>query len=78
MGHLSAPQKINPWRLSAGLQRQVSPEVGVEIEFSEEVVRNPAVASDVPLGRTGLPGEEHQAFVIIHARKMILHLRALH
>lgn len=77
MGHLSTLQKSNPWRLSASHQRLVSPEVGVEIGSSEEVERNPAVASDAPRGRTGLPGEEHKAFVITHARKKILQLRAL-
>jgi hypothetical protein len=78
MGHLSTPQKINPWRLTTSHQGLVSPEVGVEIGSSEEVVRNPAVASDAPLCGTGLPGEEHQAFVTIHARKMILQFRAMY
>jgi len=72
MGHRIAPQKINPWRHSAGHQCLVSPEVGGEIGSSEEAVQNTPVAIDAPLGRSGIPGEKHQAFVVIHARKMIL------
>ncbi len=41
------------------------PEVGGEVGAGEVVVRDPAVAVDTPLGRPGVPDEEHAALVVI-------------